>query len=154
MHTNSLPTERVVPVAVIDPDAYSAGDYDTPWVPLKDFFRFMAVVMAGTLGLSATLDAKLRVATSAAGANAADVTGSNITQFTQAGTDSDKQAVINFDPQQFLAGAALDYTHVSLRMTVAVAASDAGAILLGIDPRFLPASDYDAASVDEIKSVR
>lgn len=154
MHTNSLPTERVVPVAVIDPDAYTAADYDTVWVPLKDFFRFMAVVCAGTLGSSATLDAKLRVATDSSGTNAADVTGSGITQLTQAGSDSDKQAVINFDPQQFLAGAALDYTHVSLRMTVGTATSDAGAVLLGIDPRFLPASDYDASTVDSITSVR
>jgi hypothetical protein len=154
MHTNSLPTERATVVGVVDPDAYAVGTYDTAWVPLKDFFRFMAVVLVGTLGSAATVDAKLRVATNAAGANAADVAGSSITQLTQAGADSDKQAIINFDPQQFLAGAAADYTHVQLRLTVGTAASDAGAVLLGFDPRFLPASDYDASTVDEIKSVR
>jgi hypothetical protein len=38
-------------------------------------------------------------------------------------------------------------------MTVAVATSDAGGLLLGINSRSLPASDHDLASVDEIVNV-
>jgi len=35
-------------------------------------------------------------------------------------------------------------------LTVATATSDVGAVILGLDPRYAPASDFDLASVDEI----
>jgi hypothetical protein len=148
---NSLPSERVAVVGSVDPDAYAANDYDTGWVSMANFRRFMAIVQAGTLGASATLDAKLRVALDGSGTSPFDVPGSAITQLTQAGTDSDKQAIINFDPAQFADSA---YTHVSLRVTVAVATSDAGAILLGFDALSNPASDNDASTVDSIAIAR
>jgi len=151
MNPNSLPTERVALVGNIDPDAYGTGDFITAYVPMKNFRRFMAVVQAGTLGSSATLDARLRVATSAAGAGAENVTGSAITQLTQAGTDSDKQAIINFDPVVY-AGTA--FTHVALQISVGTASSDAGGLLFGFDCLYPPADDYDASTVDEIVTVR
>lgn len=149
MQPNSLPSERAAIVGVIDPDAYSANTYTTDYIPLKNFGRFMAVVMAGDLGSSATLDAKLVGYTSAAGAGATDITGSAITQLTQAGSDSNKQAVINLNTDS-LAGTNL--THFRLSVTIGAATSDAGAIVFGFDPRSAPASDGDIASVDEIKS--
>jgi hypothetical protein len=149
---NSLPSERVAIVGNIDPDAYTAGTYTTGWIALKDFKRFMAVVQAGDLGSSATLDAKLTAATSSGGAGSADITGAAITQLTQAGTDSNKQVVINLDTSgAFLAGSA--YTHFRLSMTVGTATSDAGGIVFGLDPVSAPASDTDSSTVDEIVSV-
>lgn len=147
MSISSLPSERIAVVANIDPDAYTAATYTSDWVAMKDFYHFMAIVQAGDLGSSATLDAKLRSATSSAGAGAADITGAAITQLTQAGSDSNKQAVINFDPS-VLAGTS--YTHVQLSMTVGTATSDAGAVLLGFNPRNAPASGTDASTVDSI----
>ncbi len=148
MNSNLKPSDRVAVVGNIDPDAYGAGSYTTGWIDMSKFLAIMAVVQAGTLGASATLDAKIQQATSAAGAGAKDVTGKAITQLTQAGTDSDKQAVINLFANE------LDinngFTHVQLSITVGTATSDAGAIVLGLDPVKDVASANDAATVDEI----
>lgn len=150
MTLNLRPSEQAAIVGVIDPDANAAATYLTAYVPAKDFMQFMAIVLAGTLGASATLDAKIVQATDSAGTASKDVTGLAITQLTQAGTDSDKQAIINVrqDDLDINNG----FTHLALSMTVGVAASDAGGVLLGFGPRFGPASANDAATVDEIVS--
>lgn len=148
MPNNALGSELVAVVATIDPDAQAAGTSTSDWAPAKDFERLMAIIEAGTLGASATLDAKLQQATDSSGTGAKDITGKAITQLTQAGTDSDKQAIIN------VRGDELDvnnlFTHVAIVMTVATATSDTSAILLGISGRYNPASDFDLGSVDEI----
>ncbi len=148
---NKTPSERVAVVGAIDPDVHTADTYYTGYIPMKNFRRFMAVVMAGTLGTNATVNAKLIAYTSAAGAGALDVPGAAITQLTEAGTDSDKQAVINFDTS-ILAGSTL-YTHFRLSLTLGTATSDLGAIVFGLDPLYAPASDNDATTVDEIVTV-
>jgi hypothetical protein len=148
MNSNVKPSDRAAIVGNIDPDAYAAGTYTTGWINMADFLSIMAIVQAGTLGSSATVDAKLEQATSAAGAGAKDVTGKAITQLTQAGTDSDKQAVINLFANE------LDinngFTHARLSITVGTATSDAGGIVIGFDPVKDVASANDAATVDEI----
>lgn len=148
MNSNILPSDRVRVMGAIDPDAIAAGTATTGWVSLADFGSVMAIVMAGTLGTSATLDAKLEQATDSSGTGAKDITGKSITQLTQAGTDSDKQAIINCRSEEL--DVANDFTHVRLSMTVAVATSDAGGILLGLDARYEPVTD--ATTVDEIVS--
>jgi hypothetical protein len=151
MNVNTLPTERAALVGAIDPDAYTANAYTTGYIALKNFGRFMAVVMAGDLGTNATLDAKLTAYTSDAGAGAADISGATITQLTEAGTDSNKQAIINLNTDA-LAGSTL-YTHFRLTVTLATATSDFGAVVFGFDPRYAPADDNDATTVDSITSV-
>lgn len=108
----------------------------------------VTINFAGTLGSSATLDAKLIQATDPSGTSSKDTTGKSITQLTQAGTDSDKQAVINCGGDDL--DAANNFTHVALLLTVGTATSYAGAVLLGLDPRAGAASDNDLSSVDEI----
>lgn len=149
MTLKTIPLAHEVAVlGAIDPDAYAAGTYTTGWISAANFQTFLAIVTAGDLGSSATLDAKIEQATSAAGAGAKDLTGALITQLTQAGTDSNKQALISFGSGNLdIANA---FTHFRLSMTVATAASDAGAIVLGGSPRLGPASSYDATSVDEV----
>lgn len=148
MNGNIKPSDRAAVVGVIDPDANAAGAASTGWVDASTFHSFLAIIMAGTLGASATLDAKLEQATDGSGTGVKDVTGKAITQLTQAGTDSDKQALINLFSDE------LDinngFTHVRLTMTTGVATSDSGALLLGLDPRNDIASANDAATVDEI----
>jgi hypothetical protein len=148
MNSNVKPSDRVAIVGNIDPDVYTASTVTTGWIDMSKFHAIMAIVQAGTLGSSATLNAKLQQATSAAGAGAKDITGKAITQLTQAGTDSDKQAVINLFADE------LDinngFTHVQLSMTIGTATSDAGAIVLGLDPVKDVASANDATTVDEI----
>lgn len=146
-----LPSQRMALVGVIDPDLNTAGTVTTGWINLGDWSSILAVVAAGTLGSSATLDAKLQQATDASGTGAKDVTGSAITQMTQAGGDSDKQALIQMFQEDL--DLANGFTHVRLSMTVATASSDSGALVFGLDPRYGPASDSDAASVAEIVTV-
>ena len=147
---NSLPSERVAVVGNIDPDAYAAAAYTTGYIPLKDFHRFMAIIEAGDIVSTGTVDAKLTAYTSDAGAGAFDIPGAAITQLTQAGTDSNKQAVINLNADT-LAGST-KYTHFRLTVTLGTAGADMSAIVLGLDPRHAPASDSDASTVDSIAS--
>lgn len=143
------PTDKIALVGAIDPDATAAGTVTTGWIAAKDFATFMAVVMAGTLGASATVDAKIEQATSAAGAGAKDVTGKTITQITQAGTDqSDTQAIIEVCGEDL--DVDNDFAFIRLSITVGTATSDVGGVVFGIDARYGPAADNDAASVGEI----
>lgn len=144
-NANIKPSDRAPVLAVIDPDAYTAATYTSGWVDMSLWGSLQAIVFAGTLGSGATLDAKLEQATSAAGAGAKDITGKAITQLTQAGTDSDKQAVINCQSEDLDVEGGFRY--VRLSMTVGNATSDAGGVVLGMDPRYAPT---DASTVDEV----
>lgn len=148
MQPNAKASEQVAVVGNIDPDAYAASTYTTGWIAAWNFHSFMAIVQAGDLGASATLDAKLQQASDGSGTGAKDITGKAITQLTQAGGDSNKQAVINLRPSEL----DLDngFTHFRLSMTIGTASSDAGAVVLGVGPRSGPASDHDDAAVAEI----
>ncbi len=146
----SLFSERIAVLGTVDPDVCGTGTHGTDWVDMSKFQNVGFVVMTGTLGSSATVDFKVQEATSAAGAGAQDISGKSITQLTEAGTDDDKQVVVNVKAEE------LDredgYQFVRGLMTIGVATSDAAVLVLGADPRFLPASDFDLASVDEIVS--
>lgn len=147
---NMKGSEAVAVVGNIDPDAYAAGTVTAGWIDASQFQRFMAIVQAGDLGSSATLDAKLEQATDSSGTGAKDISGTDITQLTQAGTDeSNSQAVINLDPHGDM-DTANDFTHFRLSMTVGTATSDAGGTVVGMNPMHYPASDNDAATVAEI----
>jgi hypothetical protein len=143
-HPALRPSDRFSLLAVIDPDAYTAQTLTTGWIDVSTYGSILAAIFNGDLGPNATVDAKIRQATSAAGAGAKDVTGAAITQFTEAGTDSNKQAFIN------LATEDLDtnngFYFVQLSVTIATATSDFFACLLGFDRNF---GAEHVASVDE-----
>jgi hypothetical protein len=144
MGINAKLYEDVRVLGVIDPDAYAANSYSTGWIAAADYQRFMAIVMAGDLGTSATLDAKIEEATSAAGAGAQDCPGKAIAQLTQAGTDSNKQSLIHVGQEDLSEG----FTHFRLTITVAVATSDAGGLVVGVEPT--RSYQSQAATVDEM----
>jgi len=144
----TLPSEVAAVVGSIDPDAYGTGTETTAWIPAKDFIAYMALVQAGDLGTSATIDAKIEQATDDSGAGAKDVSGAAITQLTQADGDSDKQAIINVRPEDLDVSGGFD--HIRLSLTVGTASCDAAGVLFGYCARHAPASDQDATSVDEI----
>lgn len=146
MNANIKPSNEAVLVGVIDPDANTVATYTTAWVHMGAFGAIQAIVFAGTLGASATLDAKLEQATDGSGTGAKDITGKEITQLTQAGTDSDKQAIINCRSDELDVANGFDY--VRLSMTVGTATSDCGACVLGHHARYQPAADL--ATVDEV----
>lgn len=145
-----LPSEKVAVLGTIDPDAYTAATYTSDYANCGLFNKLMAIIEVGTLGSSATIDAKLRQAQDSSGTGVKDITGKAITQLTQAGTDDDKQAIINLDASELDVENGFEYVQISL--TVGTATSDCGAILLGLEPRFGPANDNDLSSVDEIVS--
>lgn len=145
---NSLASENAAIVGIIDPDVTVASTVTSGWIDASKFQQYMAVVMAGTLGTSATVDAKLEQATDSSGTGVKDVTGKAITQLTEAGTDSDKQAIINVRPGEL--DIANSFNHFRLSVTVAVATSDIGAVVMGLNARTGTAADNDAATVDEI----
>ena len=143
---NVVASDQQRVVGVIDPDAYAADTYTTGWISMVDYRQIQAIVMAGDLGASATLDAKLEQAQDGLGTGAKDVAGKAITKLTQAGTDSNKQAVINCRDDEL--DVDNDFTHVRLSLTVGTATSDAGAIVLATGARYGVGADL--ASVDEI----
>lgn len=147
MDTNALPSEKVAICATVDPDVLTAAAHTSDYVDISEFESLMAIIMAGTLGTSATMDAKLVQATDSSGTGSKDITGKAITQLVKA-TDDDKQAIINVRAEEL--DLANNFTHVAVTVTVGTASSDGGAVILGLNPRYLPASDNDIASVAEI----
>ncbi len=147
---NRTPSETSAVVGVIDPDAYAAAAYNTAYIPLKNFRRFMAVITVGDFVSTGTLNAKLTAYTDASGGGAHDIPGAAIAALTQAGADDNKQAIINLNTDAL--ADSTKYTHMRLTVTLGTAGADMGAVVLGFDPLYPPASDNDAATVDEIVS--
>ncbi|HWB15969.1 MAG TPA: hypothetical protein VG538_06130 [Vicinamibacterales bacterium] len=137
---NIRPSDRLVLRGVIDPDANTAATYTTGWVSLADFGAVMAIVFAGDLGSSATIDAKIEQAKDASATGSKDLTGKAITTL----TDSNVQAIINVRGEDL--DVANGYTHVRLSMTVGTATSDSGAAIFGVDARYAPADAADTVS--------
>lgn len=147
----SLPSERAAICAVLDPVSQGIATVTTGWVAAKNFHSLLALVATGAMTAGSTVDAKLQQATDSAGTGAKDITGSAITQLTQASADGNKQVLINLRTEDLDVDG--DFAFVRLSVTVGTAASLLFGALLGLDPRNGPASDNDATTVDEIKTV-
>lgn len=150
MNHNLLPSDRAAVVAAINPASLAAaGTASTGWVSLANYRSLLAVVMVGAMTATGTLDAKLQQAKDASGTGAKDITGKAITQLTAAGTDDNKQALINVRAEDLDVNN--EFTHVRLTVAAATAASLIAGLLLGFDDkRYGSASADDAATVDEI----
>jgi hypothetical protein len=147
MSFNVKATEAIALLGVIAPSAQAAGAAVSGWLPAAQFQKFLALVMAGTFGASATIDAKLQQATDATGTGAKDITGKAITQLLAAGGNN-VQAEINLDAQELDVNGG--FAFIQMSVTVAAAASGTAGVLLGIGGRLGPASDFNAASVGQI----
>lgn len=147
INLNLLPSQHAAVAGVIDPDSYSTGTQTTGWIDMQTFEAIMAVVQAGDLGTSATIDAKIEQATDGSGTDAKDVSDKAITQLTQAGGDSDKQAIVNVYADDLDTEG--EFTHVRLSLSVGTASSDASALVLGFYPHYGPADEHHLASVAE-----
>lgn len=141
MTPNQNPSDGVAVLATLDPASVAASTVVTTFVPAQNFHSFMALLETGVLGASATLDAKLRQATDAAGTGAKDITGKALVQIVKASGDN-KQAMINCRATDL--DTANGFGWVALSVTIGVAASIFGAQLLGFFPRFEPPKDAAA----------
>lgn len=148
MHPNLKASELAAVVETIDPVSQGVGSVSSGWIDASKFHAYMAVIVAGVLGAAATLDGKIEQATDAAGTGAKDVTGKAMAQFTKAGADDNKQAVINLRPADLDLDNGFDHFRVTL--TVGAAASLVSAVVLGLTPRDGLASANDVSTVDEI----
>lgn len=148
MQGNLLPSARAGVVGVIDPDAYAASTVTTGWIDMQDFFGLLFILLIGDIATNGTIDAKIEQATDDSGTGAKDVSGSSITQLTQAGSDSNKQVAINL--MQSDLDRNNDFRFVRLSATLATAGADFGAVAVALDRRYGAADDGDLATVDEV----
>lgn len=146
---NVLGSEAAAIVAVVDPDAYAAGTVTSAWVDMGLFDQILAAVAAGDLTAASTLDAKLEQAQDSTGTGAKDIAGKAITQLTQAGGDSNKQALINCRSEELDVNGGFSFARLSVTATGGTG-GDAAGMVLGLGPRYGPASKNDLASVAEI----
>jgi len=144
---NKLGSEAVALVGVVDPVSLAPGASSTGYIDMALFDQVMALVAAGVLGVSGTLDAKLEQAQDAAGTGVKDITGKAITQFVKASNDDD-QAIINCRAEEL--DVANGFSFVRLTLTVGTAAGLVFGSVWGLGPRYGPASGNDLASVQEI----
>jgi hypothetical protein len=140
------PSDQITVVGKIDPDALAPGTVTSGWIKASDYPQFLAAVQVGDFVTSGVLDAKLEQATSAAGAGAKDVTGSAITQLTEAGGDDDKIVLINIDPRKLDVENEFDYFRLS--MTGGVADVEVAGLILGLSARY--GLGVHIAAVDEV----
>ncbi|HVL67195.1 MAG TPA: hypothetical protein VM364_08020 [Vicinamibacterales bacterium] len=143
MNPNVPTTDQLTLKAVLNPISQGAGTVTTGWVSIADFDAILAALQVGVLGAAATVDAKLQQATSAAGANAKDISGKAITQLVKA-TDDNKQVFINCRSDELDVNGG--FTHVRLSVTVGIAASLIAAQVYGVNARYQPAAQANTVA--------
>lgn len=138
------PNESVAVAGAIDPQLLDNAALTSDWVSLKDFAQVMFIVNLGATDI--TTDVKVQSADDGSGTNNTDVSGLAVTQLTD--TDDNKQVILSIDQSEVNAGD----THVAVVVTAGdgTLGSNVSAVCLGFNSEYLPASDYDVASVAEI----
>lgn len=144
MFGNLNPSDRAGIAAVIDPAQAAVGTITTPWIDARTFFSLLAIISTGVLGAGATIDASFEQATSNTGAGVKTVPGSAISQIVKASGDS-KQALINIRPEDLDKNGGFKFARLTI--TVAGAASQLAATVLGFDARYGAAGANQSTSV-------
>ena len=148
MFPNAKGSERLAVLASIDPSNQAAGVATSAWVALSAHHTLLAMIETGTMANGSTVDAKLQQATDATGTGAKDIAGKAIAQLAQASNGANRQAMINLRSEELDVNGGFAYVRVAV--TVASAAAQTAAQLLGIDPRFAPAEGANQAAVAQV----
>jgi len=148
MFPNAKGSEQLSILATLDPGNQAAGVVSTGWVALNTHHGLLALVQTGALATGSTVDAKLQQALDTSGTGARDVTGKAITQLTQASNGANRQALINLRPEELDVNNG--FAFVRLVVTVATAAANTSAQLLGVNPRLASAETANQAAVAQI----
>ena len=143
---NLLASQEQIVADVIDPDAYAAGTVNGAWISMETNSRVQAILMVGAMVATALADFKLQQATDSSGTGVKDITGKLITQLTAAGSDDDKQAIINCRADEL--DIDNDFDHIRMVFVLTTAGADSGAIMLAGPSRYEVAADQ--AGVAEI----
>lgn len=140
-------SEMLAIVEAKDPVSANGANINMTGVNMARFDRLLFILQVGALGSSATVDFRLQQS-DAVGGTYANISGKSITQLTDAGTDSNKQACIEIKASE------LDVNNgkfwVRGQIDVGTAASIVSALVLGQPTRFEPASQFNDTTVDEI----
>ena len=148
MFPNAKASEQLSILATLDPGNQAVGVATTGWVPLNTHHGLLALVQTGALATGATVDAKLQQAQDASGTGAKDVAGKAIAQLTQASNGANRQVLINLRPDDLDVNNG--FAFVRLVVTVAAAAANTSAQLLGVNPRLASAETANQAAVAQI----
>lgn len=143
MNPNIKPSDCAILAAVVDPQSATTAK-STGWVNMGLHGKIVATVFAGAFATGAKLNAKLEQATSDGG-TPKDITGKAITELTEAGTDDNKQVVINCFGEEL--DVANGYDWVRLTITPSVDAVLIAGSIHAMNPRYAPA---DVSTVDEV----
>lgn len=147
--------ERCAILGTVDPGALSATTYNTDIVDMRYWRRVAFILLAGTIGdVDGTLQLQLYVNTANSTSSPAPtaVAGKVFTATNFSGsTDSNKQGIIEITAEE--CETALDFgRYLFATLTVGTQTSGASVLVLGIDARYGPATEYDLASVTEVIS--
>jgi hypothetical protein len=137
---NVLPSKRGSTIDLIPPQSVTGTSVSTGWVDMSTRQAVQAVVNVGVISSSGVVNAKLEQTTSDGG-SAADVTSKAITALTQAGSDSNKGAILNCRSDELDVNNG--YRWVRLTITVSGAAALVSGVLQAFDHRY--ASSLDSA---------
>lgn len=149
--------ERCAILATIDPASLTAADYDTDIVDMKYWRRVAIILITGVMGNNGTaqIAVKVNTANSTSSPTPTTVSGKAFAASTFTGSGSgtaggtNHQGIIEVTAEE--CENALDQgRYLFARLTIATATSIAGVIIIGLDPRYGPASDYDLSDVKEI----
>lgn len=143
MSVNILPSDRAPVMGFIDPQSLTAAATAvSTYIDMSKFENCLAVLSIGAMTATGVLNAKLRQATSSAGAGVKDITSKAMTQRTAAGGDGSQQVEINCRATDL--DTAGGFNFVALSVTATTAASLISAVIHGFDachePETVPAS--------------
>lgn len=146
LNFEGLISESVVPIAVIQPQAITAGATGvlTGAIDMANYEKVVAVLMTGTLGASGTLDFKA-VASATSGGTYAAITGKAATQLVKATNDNDL-VVIEVTQADL---ASLEKRYVKFNAVAGTANATSAVVVLGV-PRNYDADLVDSADIVEV----
>jgi hypothetical protein len=141
-------SEALAVLGAINPSPQAAGSLTTGWISLANAERILGVIQIGTFGASATVDANIQQATDTNGTGAKAITGKAIATMSSAEAGGNNvQATIDLRADEL--DTANGFCTVNLTITVGVAATETAGLLLAGGTRFAPASQFNAASVNQ-----
>ena len=144
-----LLSEYLSVIGVIDP-ANNATSLGSDVFDFKNFEKVMAIISVGAFGTAGTVDAKFLQSATSNGTYTTYVATKSITQLTEAGSDDNKQAIINLNAAEV---AAATMRWGKLKVTCGGTTNYIHAVVLGVPRRteaFTTIAANDLSSVDEI----
>lgn len=150
MDANLKLSEQIAILAALHSSSQAVSTVTTAWVPVANFHRVAALVDIGNAGAGGTVAVALLQATDSSGTGSKAVTSSiSGTAVATAAPVAGGSAVIELGAKldDIDANASTPFTYIALQVTVAVAAVQLSALLIGHAPRIAPASAYNMAGV-------